>query len=430
MGFYRFITCFFLLIFFSQTLHAANDTHKWLKHSTDFFIEKSIENISPKDGKAGAILAAKSMVPNYHYHWVRDAGLVADALVGVYSLADSKKQLQIKKILLDYRNFSAEIQNLPKVNLGEPKFHVDGSPFTGTWSRPQNDGPALRAISLIHFANLLLKEGEKKLVNEKFYNNKLPAETPIKKDLEYISHHWQDPSYDLWEEVNGTHFYTLMVQRRALIEGGLLAKNLGDNGASTWYLAQSRLIEAKLENFYNEKLGYFVPTLNYVDGVNYKHSELDTAVLLGLLHGGLNDGFLSWDDPRIIATMDKLEKKFAEIYPINHNHNVPGIAIGRYPEDRYSGTEFNEGNPWVLCTLAFAEGLYNFRDALNHNGNSVKAKAVEAKAKEFIERVRFHAHKDGTLDEQINRYTGYMTSANDLTWNYAALITTRLAAVR
>ncbi len=31
--------------------------------------------------------------------------------------------------------------------LGEAKYEVDGSAFTGGWGRPQRDGPALRAIA-------------------------------------------------------------------------------------------------------------------------------------------------------------------------------------------------------------------------------------------------------------------------------------------
>ncbi len=50
-------------------------------------------------------------------------------------------------------------------------------------------------------------------------------------------------------------------------------------------------------------------------------------------------------------------------------------------------------------------------------------------ASRMVERVKFHAYKDGSLDEQINRTSGYMTSAHNLTWNYAALLTTRRAAV-
>lgn len=40
--------------------------------------------------------------------------------------------------------------------LGEPKFNVDKTAFTGSWGRPQRDGPALRATALISFGEWLI----------------------------------------------------------------------------------------------------------------------------------------------------------------------------------------------------------------------------------------------------------------------------------
>ena len=43
----------------------------------------------------------------------------------------------------------------------EAKFLLpDATPFSGPWCRPQNDGPGLRAITLISYANQLLDEGK------------------------------------------------------------------------------------------------------------------------------------------------------------------------------------------------------------------------------------------------------------------------------
>jgi glucoamylase len=42
---------------------------------------------------------------------------------------------------------------------------------------------------------------------------------------------------------------------------------------------------------------------------------------------------------------------------------------------------------------------------------------------DFIQRVQLHANPDGSLSEQIDRYSGYMSSARDLTWSYAAFLT-------
>jgi len=40
--------------------------------------------------------------------------------------------------------------------LGEAKFTVDETPFSGSWGRPQRDGPALRATTMIEFGWWLL----------------------------------------------------------------------------------------------------------------------------------------------------------------------------------------------------------------------------------------------------------------------------------
>jgi hypothetical protein len=43
--------------------------------------------------------------------------------------------------------------------LGEPKFNVDETAFTGSWGRPQRDGPALRATALIAYSKWLVSNG-------------------------------------------------------------------------------------------------------------------------------------------------------------------------------------------------------------------------------------------------------------------------------
>jgi glucoamylase len=411
----------------SQSLPDSR-TRLWLKETVDFSLSKILENISPSDGEPGAIVASRSKNnPNYYYHWVRDAGLTINSMINVYqSTTSSWKHELISRKIFEYLEFSTKIQKVKTLSdLGEPKFNMDGTAFNDSWGRPQNDSPAMRAISLIHWANVLISEGKESVVKEKMYDAKLPATSPIKMDLEYVSHHWKDPSYDIWEETKGTHFYTLMVERRALLEGSTLANKLGDHGAADWYFKQGKEIETELQEFWDPKQGFIVATINRVGGVDYKSSNIDTAVVLGLLHGDMKDGFFSWDDKRVIATIEKIITAFSDIYPINHRSEIPGIAIGRYPEDRYAGTDFNGGNPWPLCTLAIAEAFYHYAQALSKHGEFQKAIDISNRADQFVERVRYHANKDGSLSEQMDRYTGYMISATDLTWNYAALLSTR-----
>jgi len=66
-------------------------------------------------------------------------------------------------VIEEYINAQAYIQTvsnpsgaLSNGGLGEPKFNVDETAFTGSWGRPQRDGPALRATALIAFGQWLI----------------------------------------------------------------------------------------------------------------------------------------------------------------------------------------------------------------------------------------------------------------------------------
>ena len=47
------------------------------------------------------------------------------------------------------QTFSNPSGGLSSGGLGEPKFNVDETAFTGAWGRPQRDGPALRYIECL-----------------------------------------------------------------------------------------------------------------------------------------------------------------------------------------------------------------------------------------------------------------------------------------
>ena len=182
----------------------------------------------------GAVIASPSRSnPDYFYHWVRDAGLTMETIVMRYEReTNSRTRERYLNLLLDFARFSRRNQQTPTLSpgLGEPKFYVDGRAFDGPWGRPQNDGPGIRATTLARLAQTLLDQGREDLVRRELYAPELPAQTVIKADLEFVAHHWREPSFDLWEECLGQHFYTRMVQRRALVEGARLARRMGDPG--------------------------------------------------------------------------------------------------------------------------------------------------------------------------------------------------------
>lgn len=411
-------------------LSAQETLPDWLRHQSDISTERLLDNIGPEDAHPGAVVAAPSRQdPDYFFHWVRDAALVMDTVISLYESTENQPlKDRLERILFHYVDLSRQNQTSETPSgdrgLGEPKFHADGTVFWGPWGRPQNDGPALRAITLARFAEILLDQGREQEVLDKFYRSELPAHTVIKADLEYVSHHWREASFDLWEEVSGHHFYTQMVQRRALVEGARLAHRLGDRRAAAWYESQIPEISKDIEGYWNPESGFIITTKNRVEGIDYKYSGIDSAVILGVLHGYAHDGFFAPQDPRVISTAVKIEQAFRRLYPINQKPEFPGTAIGRYPEDRYTGYHSNgEGNPWILNTNAFAELYYRAAKAARQSGSHDKAVVWARHGDSFLARNRVHANPDGSLSEQINRYNGYLQGAPNLTWSHASFLT-------
>jgi glucoamylase len=289
----------------------------------------------------------------------------------------------------------------------------------------------------------------------------------IKADLEYVAHHWQDPSVDLWEEVKGEHFFTLMVQRRALVQGAALADRLGDSGAASFYRLQVSLMENTISNHWDAQNQVIHATYNWDTAstvTKYKGEILDVAIVLGALQGDLGDGFFSVNDDRVLASAQKLEAAFKAVYPIDQNTvdsdgKTLGTPIGRYPEDIYTGlgTAPNGGNPWFLATNAYAELYYRCANNWEKSGKIVVSNAnfsllsaaqaflrggvqvgetitssdgrfasiiqgVRAVGDTYLRRTQFHSDPSGHLSEEFNRNTGFMQGARDLTWSYASLL--------
>ena len=353
---------------------------------------------------------------------VRDAAITTNTLVDIWSRdPTSKLSSSISTSLAAYANLQAKLQRSKNPSgsfeddlsgLGEPKFRVDGSPFTGEWGRPQRDGPALRAITLISYLRAhnashpsLWNTREGDDFYDRLYSAEMPARSIIKADLEYVSHNWDQTSYDLWEEVEGMHFYVAMVQLRALREGAQLASAFGDGGAAEWYAKQAEQMRKYVRRFWNKNKGHLVETLWS------RRSGLDCGVLLASLHalpsrevGGAADAmFPPWSD-EVLVTLSELVKDQTERFPINSKPSagvtgddndeedgdkddeekeeaafvawvmegqLQGTGIGRYPEDVYDGytTGAAGGNPWFLCTSTAAEILYRAASHFSTSSN-------------------------------------------------------------
>lgn len=103
---------------------------------------------------------------------------------------------------------------------------------------------------------------------------------------------------------------------------------------------------SELEKFWRPNLGYIAAT-RYEANFTDRDRRLDTAVLLGAIHGDTGDGFMAPYDDRILASLQKLREAFHSVYDINRNGPSDlGDAFGRYPEDTYDGYGTRgRGNP-------------------------------------------------------------------------------------
>lgn len=424
--------------------------------------ERLYQNISRSDTLPGIVVASPSKAePNYYYHWVRDAALVMDLVRWQMTDTDNPARVQfLEKTMFTWAALVRKLQNTPNMSggPGEPKFNVDGSAYNHPWGRPQNDGPALRALTLTRFAHYLMATGRNGYVQTQLYSGKMPARGIIKRDLEYVAHSIHSSDFDPWEEVRGFHFYNRMVQRKALVEGAKLAKMLGDEGAAKFYMERAELLEEYISSHWDPKKKIFVATLGRDGGADYKHTGIDISVILGVNHSGADD-FIALEDERLVSTAHILRRTFQGLYPVNKN-GLPGTLIGRYPEDKYDGNGFSEGHGWVLTTHALAEYYYRLAQKLQIVGSLkvsdltfsfYKDKLMEANsqntnlsvgtfskdsgvfkrvvasliqsADNLMARVKYHTPADGSFAEQINRHTGFMRGAPNLTWSYASFLT-------
>ncbi|KAK4047879.1 hypothetical protein OIO90_006040 [Microbotryomycetes sp. JL221] len=443
--------------------------------------QRLLDNIHPQGTDPGCVVASPSREqPDYWYQWSRDSALVMRNLVDQFV-----KTGHFRREIDEYIQETQKLQRVETTiggfrtgGLGDVKYNVDGTAFTGEWGRPQDDGPALRVLTLTTFARELLKSGsdeDNQFVKTVLYDGALPTESVIKADLEYIAHNWRQPGFDLWEEVSGQHFYTQMAIHRALQTGASLAIGMGDHGAATFYASEAKKVENTINEFWSEERGRIRVTVNHTSGrvsdenphqgdATYgKASELDTAVLLAVLHSGRGT---AWEtDSRLFATLDKIIRIFEPLYPVNQGKPVP--ALGRYDTDRYDGIGLSEGHPWYLCTLAASEILYRSSRALSRSrspfviephshewyGRFVDLSSLPVKRKgenrielapqskplrqiirgqrrmadQFVGVVQEYVRLNGSMSEQFHRTTGEGRGARDLTWSYAAFITTAQA---
>lgn len=447
------------------TLISETEWESWINQQTDKSFESILKNIGPPAGdnvEKGAVIASPSKSdPDYFYQWSRDAGITMNTVITAYTDQKAKNDT-LRELINDYISASKDLQRLDNPSggfdelkgLGEPKFMVDGSAFTGDWGRPQRDGPAFRAVAMINYCNAgyeyLQVADENNHCNDTYHD-------VIKNDLDYIAKYWKEDGFDYWEEVNGTHLSTLLIQLKSMKLGSEIANRL--NQDNTQYLNTYNDINNYLSKFYDNDKNHLVETLDS------SRTGLDAAVLIGAVQAAQQEESSSQyqynpESDNLINYLYNLVNEMRDLYGINKrrinefkshgigNTTLVGIGIGRYKEDVYDGHGSSQGNPWFLCTCSAAETLYMLANHLSSNTDSLEltdktrdfyaqfgvTKNLSSSEKEykqliqslknyadsFMDVIREHQSNDGHLSEQFNKDTGLMQGAYDLTWSYGA----------
>lgn len=372
-----------------------------MKTYVDKIMDRIIENTDTTTN-LGMIIASPSIEPNYKYHWIRDSALVMRPIIDMYINTKDPKYFQH---IINYLENETKIQNLnTQSGLGEPKINIDCTPYNEPWGRPQNDGPALRGIMLFKLINTFRYKYDV-LIN----NMIIPI---IKKDIRYILDNYNKISFDLWEENNGWHFYTRMVQLK-FIKDTIKHIDLFDFDIKILEFCYNQL----LNNIKDHINGNSIISSFDIDGNITKYE--DSANLLAFTHISYDKEILKEIPLNLVLhTCDNLILYFRDKYK-NDELNL----IGRYKNDKY----YN-GQIWIICSLALAQILIQtyqlnninkdkspmHRSKSNPNNNYIEI------ANQILERI-LTLDTDFILPEQFNPNTNEFISAKKLTWNYSEL---------
>ena len=370
----------------------------------DTIFQRICENIN-SNTKPGMIIASPSSDPDYKYHWIRDSALVMRPIVDLYKNTKHSKYFHL---ILNYIENESKLQKIKSESeLGEPKYNINGTVYDKPWGRPQNDGPALRSIILFKFLDII-KHNYETLIE----NLIIPI---IRKDIYYIIDNFDKPCFDIWEELNGWHFYTRIVQLKCLKESMVHFKYLDDENLTLHNIKDTydKLAES-INDHINDKM--IISSFD-VNGNIIKYE--DSANILAYCH-------IDYDEDIIkLFPLNLIEHTAEELltYFRNKYNNDSITLIGRYKNDKYY-----DGQIWILCSLALAQyyvNLYcNFNKCLTkypiHRVKSNPFNGYIQKANEILEFI-LTLDENLILPEQLNPNTLEFISAKKLTWNYSEL---------
>lgn len=358
----------------------SNYWKAWLTKAKHQEIKRSLLIIASHWQDNGAIPASldtdimRFNRDTYNYVWPRDAAftVVAMALTGYEDL--SKKFFNFAKPLL-FRGFMFQ------------KYTIDGywgstwHPWTEKYLPIQEDETALMIYALwVHFSVFKDVDFIKDLYR--------PG---IKAAADFLCSYLNEdgvhvlPSYDLWEERFGVHFFTTAAVIAGLTSASRFASFFGEDSLALKYESVAESLKKGLDQMWVGD--HFARSV--MDG------KVDPTVDSSTVIGSLLAYPIS--DPKVRINRETVERKLT----------VNG-GIARYENDYYL-KEDERPNAWFITTLWVAQELI--------------AEGRIEEAKKYIEWVERNSLKTGVIPEQITP-SGNYPSVSPLVWSHAELIRT------
>jgi len=390
--------------------------------------------IQPRKGSivASPVPGAYDPLPDYFFHWYRDAALVVEALrllrmhpvPGIDAESHFADFVHFSRSLaeLDGRALVARPGWRDRVAVGfqqylrtdadlaaahgtrvaaETRVNPDGSLDLSKWPRPQHDGSALRALTVLRWLEQGSLDAE----------TTAAAESLLLEDLDYVRRQARTACFDIWEEDHGMHYYVLRVSAAALGSGAAWLAARGAGPAALDCRREAEAIARQLDDYWDAARGHYRSRVLGPGTVS--HKQLDFSVIFAAIHAGDGAAAHSPDDPRMVATLSRLEELFDAAYAINRARPAArGPAMGRYAGDIYFS-----GGAYYFSTLGAAEFCFKAARHAAHPPSLIE------RGDAYLRTVRAYTPANGELSEQFDQHTGEQRSARHLAWSYAAFIT-------
>ncbi|KAI9453791.1 Six-hairpin glycosidase-like protein [Lactarius psammicola] len=326
------------------------------------------EITGPEAGADVGVISAVIPDPNhpeFSVYWLRDACLVYHPWLNELTVFDDTSlRSQMDDVVHALTRTQQVVSLAGNIFTGgieeavfrPPDQHDSRRQGPHWFPRSSADGPPFRADVLLKYAEWLIKPEQN--------NGTWVADVlwpVINLDLQWISSHWNQSSWDLWwPPVWGGSYWTASLQYRALRGGARLGRAIGrDSGANVVeYDAHATMILEYMQTFWNDKEEFMTETT--VTDVAKGRSGYGSAPLTVSVYNfdpslGCDDATFQPCSPRALSSLKVVGDRFKDLFPLSRNFTSERPPyFGFFTEDQFFG-----GHPQFFSSFNSAEQLYD-----------------------------------------------------------------------